>query len=328
MSLPIEKCYSVYGQTITTREDFDGLLAESAGLASFRYVVARDKVPPVWAQSELIFPSPSTPSGSSQISIWRQGARYRIDFPQVSTCDLIGTSVICYPNKDALLEELRINFLGGLLSFWLELYGVPVLHASAIGSDGGAIGFLSHSGNGKSTLAAALMQAGYPLLTDDILAVEYQENAWMGHPGYPQMRLWKDEAQYFLGHSDDLELVHPAIEKRCVPIGSKGFGSFCDKSLPLVCLYLPVREETNNVGTEIQIGKVSPRDAVIELIRYSFAAPFVQALGLQKKRMESFVQVAQQVHVRRLVFPSGLQSLPRVRDAILLDLERLDKHQV
>ena len=74
---------------------------------------------------------------------------------------------------------------------------------------------------------------------------------------------------------------------------------------------------------EIGITPVSPRDAVIELVRHSFTPRVVEAIGLQAQRLDFFAQMVQQVPMRRLVYPSGFAHLPRVRDAILEDLQTL-----
>ena len=62
------------------------------------------------------------------------------------------------------------------------------------------------------------------------------------------------------------------------------------------------------------------REAVIALVRHSFAARAVQALGWQPRRLRFFADLAQQVPLRRLSYPSGFQHLPRVGQAILRDL--------
>ena len=68
---------------------------------------------------------------------------------------------------------------------------------------------------------------------------------------------------------------------------------------------------------------VSPRDAVIELVRHSFAASIVESLRLQPQRLDFFAQLVQQVPMRWLIYPSGFEHLPRVREAILENLKTL-----
>jgi hypothetical protein len=230
-----------------------------------------------------------------------------------------------YPDRIAyhLLDSERsylveICFLGEVMSLWLESRGVPALHASAVCQDGRAAAFLSTNRGGKSALAASMMKEGYSLLTDDILAVEGTDG-FFGRPGYPQMKMWEDEAEYFLGGYEELDLVHPRYNKRRIPVGSDGFGSFCDCNQSIAALYLPDRQDSD---CEIRIEEVSPRDAVIEIIRNSFSAGIVEAMGISQRRMEFFAQMARRVPMRRLIYPTGFQNLPKVNRAIRADLAR------
>jgi serine kinase of HPr protein (carbohydrate metabolism regulator) len=52
-----------------------------------------------------------------------------------------------------------------------------VLHASAVRVAGKAVLFYGSSGTGKSTLAAALAQRGYPLIADDVCTVTAETRA-------------------------------------------------------------------------------------------------------------------------------------------------------
>ena len=51
--------------------------------------------------------------------------------------------------------------------------------------------------SGKSGLAAALMAAGHPMLSDDVLPIQDVDGELRARSGYPQMRMWPDEAAHF-----------------------------------------------------------------------------------------------------------------------------------
>ena len=242
-------------------------------------------------------------------------------FTEIADFFLWPEHIFCNLLDPAYGYLVEIQLLGIVLSFWLERQGIPMLHAAASVVENRAFAFLSANRGSKSSLAAALMQSNYPLLTDDILPVGKCYNRFIGHPGYPQMRLWPDQAVYFLGHYQELEHVHPAYSKRRVPVGVDGLGTFCETSKPLACLYLPQRHDPSNGVGAIEIGPVSPGDAVIELVRHSFLATIVEAIGLQEERLGFFAQLALQVPMRRILYPSGLEHLPSVREAILKDIE-------
>jgi hypothetical protein len=215
---------------------------------------------------------------------------------------------------------LEIRLLGTVLAFWLERRGMLALHTAATVVNSRAVAFLSSNSGGKSSLVASLVQAGFPLLTDDILPVENKNGVFVGRPGYPQMRMWPEQAQHFLGYYETLEIVHPAYSKRRVPVGAGGFGSFCSEAQPLACLYIPERRDPAAHGTAVTITAVPPAQAVIDLVRYSFAPRLVQAAGLQPQRLDFFAELVRQIPIRRLIYPTGYEHLPRVRDAILEDL--------
>lgn len=210
----------------------------------------------------------------------------------------------------ARLDLAELRLLGPVLSYWFELRGLPTLHASAVAVNGRAVAFLSHHGGGKSGLAAAMVQAGFPLLTDDLLVLEEMEDRWEARPAYPEMRMWPDEAAHFAGPPEDLPLVQVDSEKRRVAIGDGGFGSFLDASVPLACIYLASRRLEGDGGIEIQ--PVLRSEALIELVRHSFSPRLVEAAGLQPARLDRLARLVRAVPVRRLVYPSGFDRLPEV----------------
>ena len=215
---------------------------------------------------------------------------------------------------------MELWLFGKVFSVWLELRGVPTIHASSVVTNDGGVCFLSTSGGGKSALAATLVKAGYPLLTDDILPVRREGDVFFGVPGYPSMRMWPDQATSFVGSYEELDLVHPLYSKRRVLIGPDGFGTFCSKEQPLKAIYVPDRQGPD---AELRIEPVSPVDALFELIKNSFTAQVVEALGLQPQRMKFFTDMVMQLPVRRLIYPDGYDSLPEVRNAVLEDVASL-----
>jgi hypothetical protein len=317
--------HCLFGLTLASDYPFATRLALSAGAPDLTFTcIDQSPLPGGWEQTTPAYTSPyRNDDGESILHLYRLDACDVLHFTHVADFYLFPDRIVCHPSELAGDPMVETHLLVTVLAFWLERQGIPTLHASAVVVGGRAAAFLSHSRDGKSTLAAALVQAGYPLLTDDILPVEHTDGAFRGRPGYPTMRLWPDEAQHFLGSCQGLELVHPKLTKRRVPVGPDGFGAFCDTSQRLACLYLPERRDAAEWGAKIEVTPVSLRDAVIELVRHSFTARIVEALGWQPQRLDFFARLVRQVPLRRLVYPSGFAHLPRVREAILQDLESL-----
>lgn len=213
--------------------------------------------------------------------------------------------------------------LGPILAFWLEQQGRLVLHASAAVVEGRAVAFLAPKTGGKSSLLAALMQAGYPMLSDDVLPVREQAGVVVGEAAYPQMRLWPDQVARL---AKGVRGVHPVLSglRKCrVPGGEGGMGHFSAGSWPLAGLYLLKRRQPARARRSVDITPLAPREALRELLRHSFLAQLVGRAGLQPARLPLLAQVIRRVPVRRLAYPSDVDALPGVRRALLTDLCRL-----
>jgi hypothetical protein len=84
-------------------------------------------------------------------------------------------------------SEWRVVLDSVLFSVAL-LRGREALHAGAVATDKGAIAIAAASGGGKSSLLAALLQAGLPLLSDDVVVLEPRPGRpLLAHPGAPVM---------------------------------------------------------------------------------------------------------------------------------------------
>lgn len=73
--------------------------------------------------------------------------------------------------------------------------GTPLLHGAAVAFDAGAIGLLGDSGQGKSTLAAALLGAGGRLLSEDLLVLARRGTDFEVEPGYARISLLRDSCE-------------------------------------------------------------------------------------------------------------------------------------
>lgn len=309
--------YNLYGLVLSSDFPFTSPLSPGAGRPDLTFTCASgppvegDLPPPVYV-SRL-----RNARGESNCLFYRLDGLDLLRFPEVGDFYLYTDRIVCHP---ADLGAVEIHLLGTVLSCWLERAGVPCLHASAVVAGGAAVGFLSFNGGGKSSLATAMMQGGCPLLTDDVLAVDSDPEGFSGRFGYPQMRLWPPEAEHFWGSAASFQRVHQDFSKVRVPIDSEAFDA---TGRSLACFYLPVRRPLVDGDGAVRFETLSRRDAVIEFVRHSFVAPLVQAAGWQARRLDFFAHLAAEVPVRRLIYPSGLEHLPRVVDEILEDLDQL-----
>jgi hypothetical protein len=229
--------------------------------------------------------------------------------------------IVCHLFDPQYAAGVESWLLGMVLAYWLERQGILTLHAAAVSVEGQALAFLGPNGGGKSSLAIALLQAGYQLLTDDILPLEPDGGRFLARPGYPELRLWPHQAAYFFPALQGRLPAHPVSGKVRVPLSSIGQIIFCRHAQPLARIYLPQRCDLAGKPT-VELVPLAPSEALIELVRHSFAPHVVAAAGFQAERFRLFSRLVQQVPVLWLRYSDGLGQLPRVREAIREDLER------
>jgi hypothetical protein len=142
------------------------------------------------------------------------------------------------------LEDACTYLVGPVLAFVLRLRGVTCLHASAVAVDSRAIALFGVAGAGKSTAAAAFAQLGYPVLSDDVVALADRGDHFLVQPGYPRVNLWTDSVRALFGSEDALPRITPTWDKRYLALGQDGH-RFQDVPLPLGAIYVLGERETN-----------------------------------------------------------------------------------
>lgn len=313
--------YRVFGVTLASSFDFDTPLRRTDLPADVTFTCSREAPRDVGAPEDgAVFESRTRlPSGAPLVALYRGPGSDLLRYSEVADFHLTDDGIHCHlldPTYDFMVE---IHLLGLVFSYWFERQGIPMLHASAVAVDGRAAVFVATNKGGKSSLACTLMSAGHPLLSDDVVGLQLSERGPEGRPGFPSMRLWPDQAAHFHGAWEGLGLAHPGYEKRRVPIGEGGFGTFRDAPAPLAAFYLPERRPVAE-APEVDLIALSPGEAVIELVRGSFLPRLAQESGLARARMALFGRLAASVPMKRLVYPEGNEYLPAVAEAIVADV--------
>jgi len=316
-----ERRYSAYGATIATIENLDDILIRSDSPPDLRYEISHKAPGFSCGTTKLLYESEfAGTDGRPRLVIWKHAGDYRLRFSSVGTFDIGDGLIVSYPRENSTRELLTTCLLGPVMSVWLERRGVLALHGSAVVIEGKAVGFLSATGGGKSVVAVALLRSGYPLLTDDVLPITIKEEECLASPSYPMLNLWADEARYFFGSTDGMRADPFAADKFRIRVDGEE-NAFCNQPCRLRCLYLLSRTEERE---EAEVTPVRTLDAVIELVRYSYAAHVVQAMGLQRHRLALLAELARRVPIRRIQYGSGTNRLTQLCDAILKDLQNLE----
>lgn len=216
-------------------------------------------------------------------------------------------------------DELNIIpfLLGPVMALLLHQRGFLVLHGSAVNTGTGAVAFLGHRGNGKSTTAIHLYVEGYPLVADDILAIKFDDEGLpVVYPGYPHVRLSDEAYHHVKDHTDIL-----------TPIRTLAGKVFCDAShqfspepVKLEKIYVIEKILKNNLergkGTEnnVLISVLKSQENLLDLIRHSVANRIFKETT-QKENLFQCVQLVNNVNVRRLEI---FHSFDTIQDMILV----------
>jgi hypothetical protein len=210
-----------------------------------------------------------------------------------------GQEVIVDPSPDADERAVRLCLLGPILALILHQRGRLILHASAVAVGDKAIVFLGGQGWGKSTLAAALHVRGHKMLADDVTAIQMDSDCPKVLPGFPQFKLWPNAVTALGDNPETLPLLHPDFAKRAFPVAS----GFPRGPLPLKHIYVLA------TGERLKIESLSPQEALLELIRHSYAARFgshlLQATGLAT-HFKQCARLVQNVRLHRFRRPASL----------------------
>lgn len=229
-----------------------------------------------------------------------------------------GREVVAYPEFSVNDEAITHLFVSQVCVFVLRKRRYPLLHASAIVTPHGAVGFLGRHGAGKSTLTAAFLQAGGTLLTDDVLPLQSVDGDVYGVPGPPQMKLWDQAVEHTVGGASDLPNVLAAIPKKLFSLDERY--NHADRPARVRAIYLLNRYDPAVSGaTEISIERIGRREAIPLLLANVPPSAFMQPRDVASV-FPTLSRLVTQAIVARLSFPNGFAHQEALCERILMDL--------
>ncbi len=207
-------------------------------------------------------------------------------------------------------DLIRTFVLGPAMGALMHQRGLLVLHASAVAMGGVAALFLGDSEWGKSTTAAACYQAGHALVADDTTAVDLTGAVPTAIPAIPRIKLWPESLRALSLDPDRYERVHAELDKRQLP-APRGFPG---APVPIGAIY--ILGEGAEVGVEPHTG----HEAVIDVVRHSYAVDLLQATGSQGRHFLQCTDLVQRLPSRRLTTGGSLDRLAQLPEAVAADL--------
>jgi hypothetical protein len=135
--------------------------------------------------------------------------------PGLGRLRISGGNRITVDAPRAAHAELQPFLLGAGLSRLAQQRGLVSLRGCAASKDGAAVLVLGPSAAGKSTLAAALLQRGYSLLSDD--GVLFDPGTGLVLPTHSRLKLWPDALDALNIPPGFVTRMRPGTEKRILP---------------------------------------------------------------------------------------------------------------
>jgi hypothetical protein len=220
-----------------------------------------------------------------------------------------GTEILIEPHPLANEADIRFYALGLCMSLILHQREFLVLHASAIQVPGGCIAFMAPSGYGKSTLAAAFYQRGFPVLTDDICAVRLRpKKSPEVESAIPQLKLSEASAKKL---NICYEHLPPLPNKEKYAFGTQE--NFIKKAQPLLHIYQLGRGNREDISLQ----PLSGISKFCALKNHTSHQWILGAMNLQAQHFSLCTTLQKQVPLSQLIRPTSGFQLEELVDFLL-----------
>lgn len=158
-------------------------------------------------------------------------------------------------------------------------------------------------------MAGAAYNAGYSMVSDDVLALDFEDDVPFALPGFPHAKLWAHSAIALVDDAGELNRLAASYAKLARPITER----FASESSRLAAVF--VIED----GPEIVVSRLSGHSALGALLPHWYGAGFdgqlVDILGRERHLRET-TMLANRTAVFRLTRPRDLARLPEVVTAV------------
>lgn len=217
------------------------------------------------------------------------------------------------------IEDACTYLHGPVMGFVLRLRGTVCLHSSAVAVEDRAVALVGLPGAGKSTTAAAFACRGFPVLSDDIVALSGEDAQWLVQPGYPRVNLWPDSVRALFGSDETLPRITPTWGKRYLPLGQNGH-HFASNPMPLGAIYILDSRDPTLAAPVVEA--LSAKEALITLVANTYVN-YLLDQDMRRTEFEVLSRVVSSIPVRRVRPPDKPSAILDLCEKIADDARRV-----
>jgi hypothetical protein len=209
-----------------------------------------------------------------------------------------GRKIIVSPLSEYNEDVVRLYILGSCMGAILFQRRILPLHGSAVTIEGKAYAVIGNSGAGKSTLASAFIDRGYPLLTDDVIAVTLtKEDKPLVTPSYPHQKLWGESLDKFGLDKNSYRPIYQRESKFVVPVTNH----FSTEPIPLAGIFELERSESENIEME----SISKLQSLRTIYKHTFRNPLISDLGITDWHFNYSTKISNYTNMYQIRRPSN-----------------------
>jgi hypothetical protein len=246
---------------------------------------------------------------------------YRFDYSDgtVIVVSAQGNRIWATWPDSATVEDTATYLLGPILGFVLRLRGVTCLHASAVAIGNRAIALVGPAGAGKSSIAAAFARLGYPVLTDDVAALQDLGDYLRIQPAYPRVRLWSESVASLFGSSDALPRIVPNWDKRYLDLNGPGY-RFQHEALPLAAIYVLGERSADPAMPRIE--PVGSKTGLMALVSNTYSS-YLMDKSKREEEFELLGRLVRNAPLRRVTPSTDFARIRELCEVIVDDFRQL-----
>jgi len=301
--------YQIFGGSLRSDLSFPELAPAPSALPPRWMLTTSDRALPV---ADPVIVGREEVEPGVQVTLFRHSNGMRLAFDDTGNFDIStdGARIEWERPAEPDFASARKDVLGRVLAVCLHQQGVLALHGSAVELAGVAVAFLAPKFHGKSTTAAAMVDAGALLLADDIVAIS-TGGIPVVLPSVPFIQLWKDSAARVApasvavaGDEGGAKLQRQWAES----------GRNADAPVPLAAVYLlaPVLPDGPSGVRRIRLSTVEGALAMLGQAKVG------NLLGVERRAelLQVTGELADRIPVYRLEIPRDFERLPELTAAL------------